>query len=261
MRIDCRMEVGLGKQAIEDRILVDNTILAGGIFSMQIPNGTPFVVAVADGVGGNKAGNWASHIATEGLLSMKLHAISNEVALEARIKQINALIIDRSLQEKQFEKMATTLSGLYFTGERWFLFHIGNSRVYLLDTPYLKQITTDHTWVSEMLQAGLTEDEIKSSGKSSTITSCLGNGDALVASKLQVFDVTSSIETSTSIFLTSDGIHDFIPHPMLERGVTSGTPPEGLLRLCMELARSRGSTDDLSMICISLREKNENHSN
>lgn len=260
MRIDCRMETGLGKRAIEDRILVDNTILAGGVLSMTIPADVPFVVAVADGVGGNSAGNWASHIAVEGLLSMKLCAVENEAALEARIKQINTRIVECSLQEKRLEKMATTLSGLYFTGEKWLLFHVGNSRIYLFDTPYLRQITTDHTWTSEMLQAGLTEEEVKNSGKSSTITSCLGNGDALMAGKLQIMDVTSSVLTAKSIFLTSDGIHDFIPHPMLERGVASGTPADELLRLCMKLARERGSTDDLSMVCLSFADNGVEHS-
>lgn len=259
MRINCRMETGIGKRVIEDCILIDNSILAGGVFSTTIPHGTPFSVAIADGVGGNNAGNWASHIAAEGLLSMKLRAVDNESALEAQIKQINAQIVERSLQEKQLDKMATTLSGLYFSGEKWFLFHVGNSRVYLLDTPYLKQITTDHTWAYEMLRAGLTEEEIENSGKSSTITSCLGNGNIATASKLQIMDVSDLVFASKCIYLTSDGIHDFIPHQMLERGVTSGVSTDELIRLCMELARERGSIDDLSMMCLSFDDSsNEN---
>lgn len=257
MRVDCRMEVGLGKQDIEDRILVENTIMAGGVYTTSIPRSKPFIIAVADGVGGNNAGDLAAHIAVEGLLSMYLGGIDCVEALEARITQINARIIEQSQQNQRLNRMATTLSGLYFTGEKWLLFHVGNSRVYLLDTPYLRQITSDHTWASEMLQAGLTEEEVQRSGKSSTITSCLGNGDALTAGKLQVFDVTPSIEGAKSIFLTTDGIHDFIPHAMLERGVISGTPADELLRLCMELARNRGSEDDLSMICLSFEENQE----
>ena len=51
MKIYCRMETGIGKKNIEDRVVVDNSIIAGGVYSADIPKMQPFVVAVADGVG------------------------------------------------------------------------------------------------------------------------------------------------------------------------------------------------------------------
>lgn len=254
MRIDCRMDIGIGKRCIEDRVLVNNSILAGGVYSVDIPHNESIVIAVADGVGGNNAGDLAAHIAVEGLLSLNLSSIDSEMSLKTRIKQINAKIIEHSHFDLRYDKMATTLSGLYYTGSRWFLFHVGNTRVYLFESPYLKQMTSDHTLASEMIQAGMSTDEIQDSGSTSTITSCLGNGDTCAADKLEVFDVTPSVLGADKVFFTSDGIHDFIPHAMLERGIASGAPTLDVLRLSMELARTRGSLDDLSMICLNLKE-------
>lgn len=254
MRIDCRMEIGIGKHEIEDRVLIQSTIITGGLYTMSVLPDEPFVVAVADGVGGNKAGNFAAHIAVEGLVSMKLKGIDSSESLTTRIRQINERIIAKSQQNPQFERMASTLSGLYFTGKRWMLFHVGNSRIYCYDTPYLKQVTDDHTLESEMFRAGLSEEEIQKSGNRSTITACLGNGNSVFADKLQVLDVTSTINSGKSVFLTSDGVHDFIPHSMLEHGISSGVPVQELLHLCMKLARERGSTDDLSMVCVSFSD-------
>ena len=251
MRIWCRMETGLGKREIEDRVLVNSTILAGGEYSLEGSLQAPAVFAVADGVGGNLAGNRASQMVLEGLKSMNLEGISTEDRLKALIRRVNAGIVEFSKGDERCEKMATTLSGLMYTGERWLLFHVGNSRIYAFERPYLKQLTDDHSLSQEMREAGFSEEEIRRSGRSSSITSCLGNGDVSMASKLEVFDVTSELDSAEAVYLTSDGIHDFIPHQMLERGVSSDTPAGELLRLCMELARSKGSADDLSMLCLT----------
>lgn len=73
MKIYCRMETGIGKKNIEDRVVVDNSIIAGGVYSADIPKMQPFVVAVADGVGGNNAGNVAAHVAAEGVVTVARH--------------------------------------------------------------------------------------------------------------------------------------------------------------------------------------------
>ena len=75
MKIDCRMETGLNKRATEDRILVQNTILAGGDFSASLPRSGVWGIAVADGVGGNQGGAEAAHMAAEGLCEIRLRDV------------------------------------------------------------------------------------------------------------------------------------------------------------------------------------------
>ena len=251
MRVVCRMETGAGKLNIEDRALIGDTILAGGEYSIEVPDGKPFVLAVADGVGGHKAGDVAACTAVEGITAANLRGVDTEAALLARISEANARIIERSIQDPSLEKMATTLSGLFFTGTRWLLFHIGNTRVYLLERPYLNQLTTDHTWSAEMRLAGFSADEIKDSGRSSSITACIGNGNEKYAEKLRIIDVTSAVLNANGILLTSDGIHDFASQGALESEIGKDASAEELLQRCMKLAREAGSEDDLSVVYVS----------
>lgn len=254
MKIFCRMETGLGKTNIEDRLLVGSTILAGGVYVNELPlTASPFVVAVADGVGGNNAGNMAAHMAVEGVVSFSIPVDLQETTLLQLINETNIRIIERSKWEAALNKMATTLSGLCHVGEKWLLFHVGNTRVYAWKNPYLTQLTTDHSWAKEMKMMGWSEDEIQASGRSTEITSCLGNGDPSTANKLQVFDVTEEVEASQMLLLTTDGVHEFIPEEALEFSFRSITDENLYLEQAMAFARDNGSTDDLSMVLVDLR--------
>ena len=169
MKIYCRMETGIGKKNIEDRVVVDNSIIAGGVYSADIPKKQPFVVAVADGVGGNNAGNVAAHVAAEGVVTLSMPTDCPEQVLSTKIEQLNAKIVAQSQYDPQLQRMATTLTGLYYTGANWLLFHVGNCRAYSWKAPYLNQLTQDHTWARQMSLSGWSEEEIAASGRSSEI--------------------------------------------------------------------------------------------
>lgn len=252
MKIYCRMEAGVGKNNIEDRVVIDNTIIAGGIYSVDIPQGQPFVAAVADGVGGNNAGNVAAHVAAEGIVTLSMPTDCLEQALSAKIKQLNAKIVAQSQYDPRLERMATTLTGLYYTGSRWLLFHVGNCRAYSWKSPYLNQLTQDHTWAHQMSLSGWTDEEIADSGRSSEITACLGNGDVSTANQFYVSDVTEVLSAADRIIFTCDGIHDFMKGEELEQGINSIRNIPELLKLSMIFARENGSQDDMSMVVVDL---------
>lgn len=233
-------------------MVIDNTIIAGGIYSVDIPQGHPFVAAVADGVGGNNAGNVAAHVAAEGIVTLSMPTDCPEQVLLAKIKQLNANIVAQSQCDSQLQRMATTLTGLYYTGSNWLLFHVGNCRAYSWKAPYLNQLTQDHTWARQMSLSGWTEEEIAASGRSSEITACLGNGDVSTAKQLYVSDVTEIVSTADRIILTCDGIHDFMKGEELEHGIHSVHNTPELLALSMDFARENGSQDDMSMVVIDL---------
>lgn len=106
MKIYCRMETGIGKKNIEDRVVVDNSIIAGGVYSADIPKMQPFVVAVADGVGGNNAGNVAAHVAAEGVVTLSMPTDCPEQVLSAKIEQLNAKIVAQSQYDPHLQRMA-----------------------------------------------------------------------------------------------------------------------------------------------------------
>lgn len=255
MKVYCRMETGLGKQHIEDRVLIENTILAGGVYLNELPDTRmPFSVAVADGVGGNKAGNIAAHMAAEGVATFQIPKDAQETTITQIINETNERIVEKSKWDPAYHKMATTLTGLCHVGGKWLLFHVGNTRVYTWKRPYLTQLTTDHSWLKEMQLMGMDEDEIKGSGRSTEITSCLGNGDTTTAKKLQVFDVTEEVASAQMLLLTSDGVHEFIAEDALEFSFQSIEDINLYMEQAMAFARQNGSYDDLSMVIVDFRE-------
>ena len=249
------METGLGKEHIEDRVLIDNTILAGGIYLNEMPSiRVPFTVAVADGVGGNNAGDVAAHMAVEGIASFQVPENAEAAAITQIVNETNERIVERSKWNAKYHKMATTLTGLCHVGNKWFLFHVGNTRVYVWKRPYLIQLTADHSWAKEMRLMGMTDEEIKRSGRSTEITSCLGNGDTRTAKKLQVYDVTSEVASAQMLLLTTDGVHEYIAEDALEFSFQSIEDARLYMEKAMAFARKNGSYDDLSMVIVDLRE-------
>ena len=149
--------------------------------------------------------------------------------------------------------MASTLTGLCHIHEQWFLFHVGNTRIYSWNRPRLKQITTDHSWAREMRQIGLDEETIRNSGRATEITSCLGNGDASTAEKLTVSEITDEIQSVDKLLFTTDGIHEFIRGNLLESTFRSIENVQIYIEQAMAFARSNGSDDDMSMMIVDFR--------
>ncbi|MBR5020994.1 MAG: protein phosphatase 2C domain-containing protein [Oscillospiraceae bacterium] len=254
MKITCRMETGIGKTEAEDRLLVGSNILAGGSFNLSVKPGGRFVAAAADGVGGNRGGAMAAHMAAEGLAQLNLPGQWQADTLMDLIREINMRIVEKSRYIPELHKMASTLSGICCIDGRWLLFHVGNTRVYAWNRPYLTQLTQDHSLSFEMKQQGWSEEQIQNSGRANQINACLGNGDPSFAARLQVADVTEAVASAQMLLLTTDGVHEYIPANALEYTFQQITDPGLYLEQAMAFARKNGSEDDLSMMLIDLQE-------
>lgn len=254
MKISCKMEIGSGKTGMEDRVLIGSNVLAGGSYRIEAPESeSPFCIAVADGVGGNNAGDIAAHIATNNLLAFQLPDDLTAEGLQQTIQEINMHIVEESRRVPALRNMATTLSGLCRVRRKWLLFHVGNTRVYTWNSPYLSQLTIDHTKARELRLLGMSDEEIERTGNATAITACLGNGDIAFAQALQIKDVTEDVAASQMLLLTSDGVHEFIPREVFERSLQSVDDVDLYLSQALACARQNGSTDDLSIVLVDFR--------
>ena len=235
MKFYASSQIGIGKAENEDRIILGKSVIAGGSFITNIENG---IVAVADGVGGNNAGEIASHFVATRLSN------AQSVSFES-LSQINTDLIDLSHVNPQYKNMATTLSGLNFNKDKTLIFHIGNTRVYALQgSKYLKQLTTDDTTLNYLLVSGrLSPEDAISFDKKNEIIACFGGGTAALF-KANV----SAVDILSPILITSDGIHDYLSVDELEDTIDNyGISLQACERL-IELARQNGSKDDASVI-------------
>ena len=235
MKFYASSQIGIGKAENEDRMILGRSVIAGGSFVTDIESG---IAAVADGVGGNNAGAVASHFVATRLSN------ADTVGLEM-LSQINTDLIALSQSSLQYSSMATTLSGVLFANGRTSVFHIGNTRVYTLQSrKYLKQLTDDDTTLNYLITSGqLSVEEAESFDKKNEIIACFGGGTpTLFKAKLSLEDIASPI------MLTSDGIHDYLSADELEDVIDEyGISLQACERL-IDLARRNGSTDDASVI-------------
>ncbi len=230
---------GEGKETSEDSVLVGSQLYSDVMDAAEIPeNG---FVCVADGVGGNQAGEIASSFVLEALSEC---GWDEDDAMREKLREINHLLIENSLSDPERRNMATTLSGICFRGEQMKLIHVGNTRIYAMQGHYLKQLTSDHTVYNWLKSLGRTE-EAEACNKNE-ITSCFGGGDEKLMEKLQILPV----NTGRTLLITSDGIHEYVSIDDLEDILNSDIPDDEKCGAIVEAAQNAGSTDDMTAVLI-----------
>lgn len=142
--------------------------------------------------------------------------------------------------------MATTLSGVSICQDNNYLFSIGNTRVYLLQSrKYLKQLTTDDTTLNYLLATGqLSAEDAETFERKNEITACFGGGSArLFKNKFSKIDPLTS-----PLMITSDGIHDYISIDEMEDIIAEHGLTVTACEALVSAARAGGSHDDISVV-------------
>src|SRR5690606_1800537 len=169
-------------------------------------NGPRGLFVVADGMGGHAAGEVASemavHILTRELLQSAFEeARANECVAEA-LRHANAAISQRTTDEVAKPGMGTTASVLLMPGTRYVVGQVGDSRIYLLRDGRLRQVTKDHSYVQEQVDAGrLTEEQARYHPYSNVITRCVG---ASAAVEPDVYE--GEVQAGDVFLVASDGL-------------------------------------------------------
>jgi protein phosphatase len=228
----------------EDAVIVGTEVLTET--SKELPMPESGFVCVADGVGGNHGGDQASQFVLTELANWNCDAHDN---LKDFLVKTNERLIARAIKDGVAINMATTLTGICIIDGTYQLVHIGNTRAYVKQGKYLKQITSDHTTYNWLLSSGQVEAAAKYNR--SEITNCFGGNDPVLLSKLFIREC----QQFSLVLLTSDGVHDYVDLDSLE-AIISG---EGTLGdKCEEIiqrAKDAGSADDLSVVIICPSEE------
>ncbi len=222
----------------EDAVLVDREVMSETSAVFSVPD-TGFVCA-ADGVGGNSGGADASKFVLSELAKW-----DGSVDLKSHLQKINDDLIRNSKQDEINSKMAATLTGFCFEKGGIRLIHVGNSRAYIKQGRYLKQITQDHTTYNWLLSTN--QYEAAELCNRNEITNCFGGGDPILLSKLYV----DKCQPFTLAILTSDGIHEYVDLDTIEDIINSEETFEEKCGIIVRKALDNGSEDDISVIIIA----------
>ena len=239
-------DVGNVRQYNEDSLAVD------------VANG---ILALADGMGGHRAGEVASRIATESLRASLAAAVAeigsrpaatlaSHIVAES-INQANAAIRAAGHTDPKCSGMGTTLVLAVFRGGRVTLAHVGDSRIYRVRGGHLRLLTRDDSLVRDQVELGvISAEEASRSHNRSLVTRALGIADTVSA------HVAHDDAMPGDIFLLcSDGLNDLVSDPDIELIVASlaANLPLAAHHL-VQAAKDNGGFDNVSVILARVPE-------
>lgn len=212
------------------------------------------LLLVADGVGGNAAGEVASASVAHVIASFVLgsRARQDPVALlNDAIAYAFAHLSDGVRRDPARAGMATTLTALLADGEGFTLAHAGDSRGYLLRGPRLQQLTRDDTLVQQLIDEGrITRRDVATHPYRSIVVRSVAAEATPVATILRV-----ALEPGDRVLLCSDGLTDLVPDDVIAELLDDGSPTTASRRL-VEAALAAGGRDNVTCIVGDVDEGN-----
>ena len=206
----------------------------------------PGLLLVADGMGGHAAGELASAIAVATVANLDVHPPNPDeilTSLADAISDVGDGIADVIADDPELTGMGTTVTGIYWLGERIAVVHVGDSRAYLLRDGELLQITHDHTYVQTLVDAGrITEAEAMVHPRRALIMRAL-DGVNPVEADLTIRDT----RDGDRYMLCSDGLSGVVTSDEIVRILGDGDPTGAVTRL-VDLALERGAPDNVTVV-------------
>jgi len=233
-----RTDVGIIRAGNEDSFLM-------------VPDRGIFVVA--DGMGGHAAGEVASEMAVR-YVARELGSLKglgdDQVAdrMRTAIRAANGAIFQRTLTEHDKRGMGTTVTALVLYETRFLVGQVGDSRGYLHRDGKLIQLTKDHSYVQEQVDAGyLTPEQARSHPYSNVITRCVGaNNDVMPDIYL------GTVKPQDLFLLASDGLTGMLEDPELAEVLAGDRMPQDRVDALITEANRHGGLDNITAVIVRI---------
>ncbi len=244
-------DVGRERSLNEDDFLVDPEL---GLY------------IVCDGMGGHAAGEVASRTATTSIHGYlreheaELASIDEggssdriEATMRRAVELASAEIYRLGLSDNGKKGMGTTCVALLLRGEKGYMAHVGDSRLYLLRGDTVHQLSEDHTFLQEALRHGLmTKEEAKQSEHKNIITRAVGPFEQVLVDTL-AFDV---LEGDTFL-LCSDGMHGYVEDASELAPLLGSSDLDAVPARLVALANERGGADNITTIVVRIESADD----
>lgn len=247
MNYEYMTDVGLVREINEDTVFSD----------IQEEMG---IFVVADGMGGLDYGYTASRIAAKTfkewweihqpeLKNGRLKRLIIKKLLERGMEYANQAILEYSKNEGK--QMGTTLSVLLIMEKKYYIAHIGDSRIYQIYKDKIHLLTEDHTKVNDDYQKGLiTFNEFKNSDEKHILIKCLG-----VEEEITPQIDSGDIKGNELFFLCSDGVHNYLNHIEITKYLKRGlmTDHRKSLRKIGDHILEQGADDNFTAVVVDMK--------
>ncbi len=217
-------------------------------FASDTPIGNlPNLYIVADGMGGHKAGEYASRYTIERIVASVSRSPGDQpiAILSEAIRRANDLLIEEAAEDESKAGMGTTVVIATIFDRHMYVANVGDSRLYLV-SDYLRQITRDHSLVEEMVRMGeMDESEARYHPDKNIITRAIGAADSVVPDFFEV-----DIGNSDLILMCTDGLTNMVTDGEILGIVRSEESLESKVNTLVRKANLNGGRDNITVILI-----------
>jgi PPM family protein phosphatase len=275
VEVGARSHRGHVRESNEDAFLVFRLgryleRIASNIPEAELPSrfdASAYLMIVADGLGGESAGDVASHSALVTTLDLILKSpkwalkLDDPALREAEIRDmvarsqhyvaaVQAALRRQAAGSEQLAGMGTTLTGCYSVGTDLFVLHIGDSKAYLFRDGTLRRITRDHTVAQECADLGvIPQEEVASHGLQHVLTRALGGADDELEGEMYYLGAADG----DRLLLCSDGLTGMASDEQIAASLARHPGSDDACQALVDLALAGGGEDNVTVIVAGYR--------
>ncbi len=212
----------------------------------------PNLYIVADGMGGHRAGDFASRFSVsefeKEIKEQKARTIIG--SMEGAIRLVNERLLQEAASDPAYEGMGTTFVAATLTTDSLYVANIGDSRLYLIyETGAIRQITQDHSLVEQKILRGeLDRKDAKNHPEKNVITRALGAMEQVVPDFFEV-----ELESGVYVLLCSDGLTNMVEdHVIRDMVLSQEMGMKEKAEQLVALANENGGRDNISLILVHI---------
>jgi PPM family protein phosphatase len=207
-----------------------------------------FLAIVADGMGGHAAGEVASQLAIETITKTYYQQEdAAEASLYVAFSKANRAIWQAAARNSRQKGMGTTCTAVALSGHALLLMHVGDSRAYLYKNGQLTQLTTDHTYVQQLVDEGvISPGDADKHPERNVLTRAMGTHQKV---EVDIVKTLPAFENSNRLMLCSDGLHDYLSRDELAT-LLNVTLLNEAAQAMVELAKQRGGHDNITVLLV-----------
>lgn len=209
----------------------------------------PNLYIVADGMGGHKAGDFASKYTVGAFIdAVRNSEEENPISIiDEAVKIANTTLIEKASENVEMKGMGTTLLVATIIEDSIYIANVGDSRLYLIDDD-IHQITRDHSLVEEMVNMGeLDKKSARTHEKKNIITRAVGADLELIADYFEI-----EYSEGDIILMCSDGLSNMIEDEDIRDIIIQGNPDklEETAQKLIDTANNNGGKDNIAVVLV-----------
>lgn len=264
VEIAAKTHLGTKRENNEDHYLAvrrrrSRTVLATNLVEGELDSldEEAYALVVADGMGGRAMGELASQLALRtgwdlGAPDLRWTAKASDESLrqieaKARLyfEMIDEAIAAHAAEQPEQEKMGTTLTIFFSVSSRGFIFHAGDSRVYLLSGGELTLLTRDHTIAQQLADSGaIPQQSVSKSPFRNMLTNYVGSAQRALRVDVSTFE----LKDGDVVMVCSDGLTDVVSEAEIQKALGSATSSEQACDALIGRALENSARDNVTVL-------------